>query len=148
MFQTDVASEVQIPVALNLDGEKSWWYVKKRLHMCWFHVICEMTYADGCTSHEIFFLDQIDHLSDLNNNAQYRIVEVELVSPAHMNGSDYWNMEPLLEIQEGIVRKADSQYHVHTYILKDGRRYIDSVMSETDKPEIKTTTSLFKFENS
>lgn len=147
MFQTDVASEVQIPLALNLDGEKSWWYVKKRLHMCWFHVICEVTYADGDTFHEIFFLDQIDHLNDLSNSAQYRIVEVELVSPAHMNGSDYWKMEPLLEIQEGFVREEDSEFHVHTYILIDGRHYVDSVISEGDKLEITTTASLFKFEN-
>jgi len=146
MFQTDVASEIQIPVGINIPGEKSWWYVKKRLHMCWFHVICEVAYDDGETLREIFFIDQIDHLCDLNNHSRFNIVEVELVSPSYMNGDQHWKMEPLSEIQEGVVHDVDNEYRMHVFILKDGRRYLDNLISETDEEKIMTTTTLFKLE--
>lgn len=146
MFQTDVSSEVTLPAGLSFEGEKSWWYVKKRLHMYWFHVVCEITYEEDETYTEIFLIDQIDHLLKLNSTPDFHITEVTLVSPSYMNGDEHWKMEPLSEIQEGFVDASDTQTNVHLFILKDGRRYIDDKLSESDEATLVDTQTLFKLE--
>lgn len=141
MFQTDVAAEMAIPIAIALAGEKSWWYVKKRLFLYWFHVVCEVRYDNGERMSQMLFIDQIDHLLELQHNPDVTIQAVDLVSPAYMNGSNRWMMEPLSEIQMGA--DADNAGSVHRFILQSGKCYTDTTLSDAAQDRLNDMTTIF-----
>lgn len=126
MFETVDRAEVTIPDELKDSDERAWWYVSSRIHNYWFHVTCEFNYGDDEEDVQMLFLTQIDHLMELNNAHYTKILQVEIVTPGHMNGSDRWKMEPLSEIWSGIEPDTPNDQDAYIFILENGGRYVYS----------------------
>lgn len=129
MFETVTAAEIIIPDELKDHGEQAWWYVRNRLHMRWFHATCAFSYGNDQKDVHMLFLTQIDHLLEVKNEETITILEVDLVSPRHMNNGERWNMEPLSEILVGYEPDTEYQQDAHIFVLSDGTRYVDSGLS-------------------
>lgn len=147
MFETIDEAEVKIPDPLKAPGERAWWFVKNSLHMRWFHLVCESTYKDDYRSSNMFFLTQIDHLLDVVEDKTVKILQVDLVTPKHMNEGERWKMEPLSEIWVGYEPECEHQQEAHIYVTSDGTRYLDSALSEREE-ELLNKKLIFTFNGS
>ena len=133
MFETIDIAEVPIPKGFAEAGERAWWYVKLRLHIQWFHLVCEYTYEDGVQSSDMLFLDQIEHLLELNSIQTIKILQADLVSPGHLNGSDRWKMEPLSEIWVGYEPEIECGQEAYIYVLENGSQYVYSALGTKEQ---------------
>lgn len=137
MFETHDEAEVPIPPVFGDPGLRMWSYVKCRLHVPWFHVVCRFTYEDKADEEahalrEMMFLTQVEQLLQLQEGGpRIQIEEIDLMTPGHMNGTDRWKLEPLAEVWEGIEPETDGQRTL-VYVLDNGTRYVDSAL---DTPE-------------
>ncbi len=145
MFHTHENSEVKIIDAIAYNGEKTWWYVTKKLHVSWFHIICELTYEANEKFQEIYLIDQVEHLLDIEKNPAMNIIEVDLVSPSYMNGTKRWEMMPLAKIIEG--KEPEYQQPVNIFVLANGKHYLESGAQYVEQEIIEPRT-IFKVKNS
>lgn len=98
MFRT--YRHAEIPVATRLEpGLQLWPYVEQILHLPWFYVTLAKR-QDEVTVRDMLMIADVSTLESLHlDRAPDKTLEtILLVSPAYMNGSDSWLMEPLLEI--------------------------------------------------
>lgn len=144
MFHTDESSEVKMIDDIACNGEKTWWYVTKKLHFSWFHVICEITYEINEKFQEIYLIDQVEHLLDIEKNPVMKIVEVDLVSPSYMNGTKRWEMAPLVKIIEG--KEQEYQQTVNVFVLANGKHYLESG-EQYKEQELIDPRTIFKVKN-
>lgn len=122
MFETSVMAEILVPPLFEKDT-KLWGYVHLNLHLQWFHAEYEITFDEGAFRKTIF-LANVEQLLQLSEEPDCRIVQVDLVSPAYLNKTDSWKMEPMSEVWKGFDPCAERE--VEIYILRDGTRYIES----------------------
>lgn len=129
MFETNDSAEISVPSAFSEPGMRVWTHVKYTLHMPWFHVVCRFRYEDNeeeYALHQMMFFTRVEQLLQLQQERpQIQMVEIDLVSPGHMNGTDRWKLEPLAEIWEGTEPEAENQL-AYVYVLEDGTRYFYS----------------------
>lgn len=103
-------------------GGHSWRYVEYPTTYPWFHVT--LTEPDETGSRPtIFHIYEAADLIELATSSahQMQIERVLLVSPSHLNGTDGWQMDELIEISE--VGFGDS--FSLSYRLRDGRVLFD-----------------------
>lgn len=124
MFYTDDAAEVAYP--FQVQGEHIWEYVTRGIHAPWFHVVLEHKPEEGPALRHMMFLSHFTHLQELGGNADLRIIEVDIVSPGHVNGSSRWRMEPLSEIW--IASEPDGSQRAAIFVLENGIRYTGSAL--------------------
>lgn len=141
MFETVDNAEVSIPAELKDFDERAWWYVTYRLHMRWFHVTCEFNYKDGQATH-MLFLTQLEHLLDIEKEKSIKILQIDLVTPGHMNDGERWQMEPLSEIWIGYEPDTEHRQEAQIYVVADGSHYIDSAL-ETNEEELLDKRKIF-----
>lgn len=98
MFRT--YRHAEIPVATRLEpGLQLWSYVEQILHLPWFYVTLARR-QDDVTLRDMLMIADVSTLESLHlDRTPGKTLEtILLVSPAYMNGSNSWLMEPLLEI--------------------------------------------------
>ncbi|MFL6624679.1 MAG: hypothetical protein ACJ8NR_18970 [Sulfurifustis sp.] len=128
MFETSTHAEIQIHEAFQAYGERAWAYVYRRLHLPWFHLryLPPPEAGDGDVRlWQLVFLDDVEHLAQLQKAEGIEIDEVQVVLPGHLTGKGNWVMEPIEEIWVG-NESAVSQHTVTVYVLRNGERYNDS----------------------
>lgn len=133
MFETNDGAEISIPPVFGEPGVRMWSYVKRRLHMPWFHVVCRFMYEDDEEAYalnQMMFLTRVEQLLQLQQEGpRIQMVAIDLMSPGHMNGTARWKLEPLVEIWEGTKPETDGQ-PAYVYVLENGTRYPFSALSD------------------
>ena len=125
MFETHETARVNLPSEFAGNGEFAWEYVYSRLHMHWFHVVAKSTHdTEGYQELRNLFLVHIEDLVTVSASSAWAIQEVQLVSPAHMNGKNRWMMEPLAQILKGRESKLENEQYGHVFVLENGERYV------------------------
>lgn len=143
MFETQRHAEVLLPVELCDSDIQCWSYIQSRLHMYWFHVVYEVTYAEGEVVSYILFLTDIEQLLQLGNDPSLELIEVDLVSPSYMNGENRWKMDVLKEIITGNEPGSYASQLTYIFVLNDNVRIIYAD-SDTTEDNIQNKTSIFK----
>lgn len=64
------------------------------------------------------------HIADLGDDCDVTLSTVDLLSPAHLNGTGAWRLDPLAEIWE--CREPDGALS-WLFVLSDGRQLSDSL---------------------
>jgi len=148
MFETVDYAEMPIPSCFSEDGERLWAHVRLQIHVYWFYVVYGVSSSDGeeIEQSQIVFFPYIEQLTKLASTQQVTLVEVQLVSPGHLNGEGLWKMEPLKEIWVSQEPDIAHVQHAHIFVVESGRHYIDSAVG-TPENKIKHKELLFTFES-
>lgn len=108
MFATTEFARAQI-FELDPDGvEQLWWFVENRTNQYWFHV----SYRNKLDEHKIentIHISHLNHLLEFQGTENIEILEVELVTPGHINGSGRWQMDMLVKVEKAVDPIDDQQ---------------------------------------
>ncbi|MEA9990458.1 hypothetical protein QN404_16335 [Pseudomonas sp. RTS1] len=101
MFRTHDADMLGLPGMFG-EGQYQWHQVSKVLRNHWYHVTVHAMYEDRI-SEAVLMIDSEPRLQQLliAQDAETIITEVQVVTPAHMNGKGGWRMEPLTKVTLG-----------------------------------------------
>lgn len=101
MFRTHDADMLGLPGMFG-EGQYQWHQVSKVLRNHWYHVTVQAMYEDR-TSEAVLMIDSEPRLQQMlvAQNAETIITEVQVVTPAHMNGTGGWRMETLTKVTLG-----------------------------------------------
>ena len=133
MFETSISSEIDMPIELSTAGIQVWDCMYTRLHVPWLHVVYVIQDSGEYVCGRILFLSQVDQLLQLSQESDIKIMEVNLVSPKHLNNKHRWEMEPLQEIWLGIEPGLEHKQLTEIYVLSNGDRYTDSPLSTLEE---------------
>jgi len=122
MFETTEAAELPISEIMASFGSRAWEYVQLRLNMPWFYVNCRVSYLDGPQLNEMMLLSTPDKLCELKKSTALEILEVYLVTPGTLNGTNYWQMEQLVQVWQA-DDPQDCSIPAFVYVLRDGKQY-------------------------
>ena len=132
MFETHDSAEECIPSELTINGLRAWNSVHTRLHVPWLHVVYASKGSDGIMLGQIAFLTYVDQLLQLDHQSDKIIIEVNLVSPKHLNNKGGWEMKALKEIWIGFEPDTEYQQETEIFVLKNGNRYTYSPLDTTE----------------
>lgn len=128
MFITHKQAAIHLGAYLGDDSTQYWQYVEQTTHCPWFYVKIGRRHGSE-TLASMVLLPSISALEQLldEQGAEIWLLDVQLVSPAYLNGSEGWKMERLLEVRETLddmsVRTA------YVYSLEGGHVYTEDVGS-------------------
>jgi len=144
MFETHEDGEVSMPELG--DRGKHWWnFVQLSFHLPWFHVAYQTVAADSNV--QVMFLPHIDQLIELSSNKEFKIIQVDLVSPGHVNDKGIWKMEPIKEILYAEEPNISHEQTAFVYVVLNGDRYVFSMLS-TAESELLNVRTVFKHDYS
>ncbi|CAM3098960.1 Uncharacterised protein [Ectopseudomonas mendocina] len=121
MFRTSQLAEIPIS-PLYGDEARLWTFVEQRLHTPWFYVMVAECHPEQAL-HTMFLVQEVCTLEALlaSQNDLFKVTEVQLVSPSHMNKNDRWLMEPLIELVQISYQGAQG----YEYCVEGGKWYSD-----------------------
>lgn len=128
MFITHRQAEIHLGAYLGDDSTQYWQYVEQTTHCPWFYVkIGRRQGSEALTS--MVLIPSISALEQLldEQGADIWLLDVQLVSPAYLNGSEGWKMERLLEVRETLDDMSAGTAYV--YSLEGGHVYTEDVGS-------------------
>lgn len=130
MFITYKPAEIFLSAYLGDGSTQYWQYVEQTTHCPWFYVRVGRQ-QDGEALTSMVMLPSISALEQLlsGQGAATWVLDVQLVSPAYLNGSDGWKMERLLEVRETVDDMSEEAAYV--YSLEGGHIYSEIVGSST-----------------
>ena len=101
MFRTHDADMLGLPGMFG-EGQYQWHQVSKVLRNHWYHVTVQAK-TKGRISEAVLMIDSEPRLQQLliAQDAETIIREVQVVTPAHMNGTGAWRMEKLTKVTLG-----------------------------------------------
>ena len=126
MFESFDVAEISIPKQIRKTGQHAWSTINVQLHMPWYFVSYTDERRSDCQKACISLFQQIEQLVDLSQSQDVNINEVNLVSPAYLNGKNSWTMDVIKEIWTAIEPKSKTKQLAFIYILQSGNRYVDS----------------------
>lgn len=128
MFITHKQAEIFLSAYLGDDVTQYWQYVEQTTHCPWFYVkVGRQQGTEALTS--MVLIPSISALEQLLNEqgADIWLLDVQLVSPAYLNGSNEWKMERLLEVRETVDDISSGAAYV--YSLEGGHIYTEDLGS-------------------
>jgi hypothetical protein len=124
VFETIDAAEMKFPAGVLAEGQRAWQHVNLRLHVPWFYLLYQTEYSDGTKNSDLIFLAKEEQIVEMLSIEHYKIIDVYLVSPNHLNGSDFWKMEKLKEIWTATIKNNETDENGVIYVLQDNNEYI------------------------
>lgn len=122
MFKTNRNAELLPGLSNSPDGVQFWSFVEQEVAWPWFYL--QMVEDDGKEAFRSMlmvptlpFLEQI--VAAKSDHAW--IEQAQLVTPAHINKTGRWMMEPLLEVSA--IRNEQGQELGYEYRVEGGRTY-------------------------
>lgn len=131
MFLTDNAARHPFASQLYGDGMTVWRAATLATLDEWFYLNCLVKSPEG-EFPEIILISHPSHdlLSFLDQRKDdVTVIDVQLVSPPHLNGTRRWKMEPLVRIW-----RDPSNSWSHRYEVANGNRY-HSIQNDRDNTE-------------
>ncbi|VVM54297.1 hypothetical protein [Pseudomonas fluorescens] len=130
MFITHKPAEIFLGAYLGEDIIQYWQYVEQTTHCPWFYV--NVGRQQGTQKlNSMVLIPSISALEQLVNEqgADIWLLDVQLVSPAYLNGSEGWKMERLLEVRETVDDISEEAAYV--YSLEGGHIYTEAFGAST-----------------
>ncbi len=120
------------------DEIQRWSYIEHGLHRPWFYVTVAEQH-DGITLRNMLMLPDEQILESLieQQNENLHIESIQLVSPTHINKSNKWLMETLIELK--LIKSLKSKQHAYNYHIEGGKNYIDDNSSAFSRYSIEKT---------
>ncbi|MBD8741254.1 hypothetical protein IFR41_17120 [Pseudomonas fluorescens] len=140
MFITHKQAEIFLSAYLGDDVTQYWQYVEQTTHCPWFYVkVGRQQGTEALTS--MVLIPSISALEQLLNEqgADIWLLDVQLVSPAYLNGSNEWKMERLLEVRETVDDISSGAAYV--YSLEGGHIYTEDLGS--GRPDLQSPRIIF-----
>lgn len=120
MFLTSKEMHIDLPQDLIEDGWHQWHTITQVLPTRWFHL--RYFTADLSAEHTLMTVD-LDVVQNINTDPSFSLVNVSLVSPPHMNGTEEWTLSPLSGVVTLIVQDGEVERLLgYEYCLKTGSR--------------------------
>ena len=146
MFETHESSRLGVPPECDTPFVTVWASVFTRTQTPWLHVAYKTLGMSEDSVTVIIFLRHPEQLAEMKEYKRVEIIEVNLVSPAYLNGFDRWGMEELDEILEADEPATGHRQVAHIFVLTGGKRYVDSAL-DTNENKLLNPRSLFKAKN-
>ncbi|MFJ4605799.1 hypothetical protein [Pseudomonas atacamensis] len=101
MFRSHDADMVGMPGMFG-EGQYQWHQVSKVLRTHWYHVTVQIKH-EGRSTEVVLMIDSEPRLQRIliAQDDQMIITDVQVITPAHMNGAEGWRMEKLTEVTLG-----------------------------------------------
>lgn len=101
MFRTHDADMLGLPGMFG-EGQYQWHQVTKVLRTHWYHVTVQAKH-EGRTVELVLMIDSEPRLQQvlIAQNDETFITDVQVVTPAYMNGTEGWRMEKLASVTLG-----------------------------------------------
>lgn len=128
MFITHKNAEISLGAYLGDDSTQYWQCVEQTTHCPWFYVKVGRQQGSEVLA-SMVLIPSISALEQLlsEQGPDIWLIDVQLVSPAYLNGSDGWRMERLLEVREAVDDTNDGASCV--YSMEGGHIYIEDLGS-------------------
>ncbi|UVL89469.1 hypothetical protein [Pseudomonas sichuanensis] len=123
MFTTHRAAEMLLDLGPEYADRQIWAFIEQEIIWPWFYV----GVVRGRGRDQVTSMLMLPHAQDLQqllkaSPAAFRVESVSLVSPPHINGSEEWCMEPLLELNT--INYEGTDEHGFLYVVAGGETYI------------------------
>lgn len=131
MFKTDRNAELLSGLSHSPNGVQFWSFVEQEVAWLWFYL--QMVEDDGKEAFRSMLMVPTLPLFEQIVGAQSDhawIEQAQLVTPAHINKTGRWMMEPLLEVSA--IRNEQGQELGHVYHVEGGRTYSTSADQHLD----------------
>lgn len=142
MFQSSSTARHPILSAIAGDDQHVWTYVNLAVNRPWFLLAYALHTSEGDIDENVL-LSSPEQVVDLlrRNGNEITVSQLMLVSPKHLNQSEHWQMDPLVEIWRGQRGNCGTL----TYRLADGRQYIHASGALEPSP-LENPTCLVSFD--
>ena len=135
MFRTYIDNMIGVPGMFG-KGQSQWHQVSRVIRKHWYHVTLQARLEDR-TSEAVLMIDSEPQLQQIlvAQDDELFITDVQVVTPAYMNGSGSWRMETvtrvtlgedeneclvcLLEVETGSEYHSSHQPHFHRDLLSN-----------------------------
>lgn len=146
MFGTVDSCEVVIPAMPLPDGRRIWSSINLNMHVQWLYVTYQTQNESDPELLDIVFLTETEQLVEMSSSENIKIIEVYIVSPSYVNGSNNWEMDKVKEIWKAKLRIDEFDTRGRIYILEDNREYVHSYLT-MDKGDFTKKELIFKSNN-
>lgn len=131
------------------DVSRALWFTVELTHpKAWFMVSFREFESDSHDSFSIcrtLFVERAESIlkfAQLNRHGPVEIELVQIITPAHMNGTNHWKIE-LLESVMAAKQPGAEGWTAHVFVTQDGNKYCDSML-ETAIADMQLGEVLFK----
>lgn len=122
MFKTNRNAELLPGLSNGPDGVQFWSFVEQEVAWPWFYL--QMVEDDGKEAFRSMLmvptLPLLEQIVEAKSDHAW-IEQAQLVTPAHINKTGRWMMEPLLEVS--VIRNEQGQEHGYEYVVEGNRTY-------------------------
>ena len=141
MFQTFDHAKILLPFS-NAD-ESTWAYAELMANAHWFFADCQIM-EDESSIRTSYILSNPIQLNELSANQNVAIEAVYVISPPHMNSTESWKMDQVVQVSTGIAIEDNYKMKIEIYELRNGGKYYSSDLSgkETNIEDIKVIFSV------
>lgn len=117
MFMTHPDAELPIPSGLALHGERTWQWVEFSLQIPYFFLSFSVASGNASLMRYILFSQLKDVLCVVSTIKKgVKDIEIDLLSPGYVNGSNSYKMGKVKEIWEG------KNPYEQMFVMSDGAR--------------------------
>lgn len=122
MFKTNRNAELLPGLSYGPDGVQFWSFVEQEVAWPWFYL--QMVEDDGKEAFRSMLmvptLPLLEQIVEAKSDHAW-IEQAQLVTPAHINKTGRWMMEPLLEVS--VIRNEQGQELGYEYVVEGNRTY-------------------------
>lgn len=126
MFQTFDHAKISLPFS-NPD-ENAWAYLELMVNSYFFFADCIIT-EDAIGISTSYILSNPRQLTELSTNQNVSIRGVYVVSPPHMNSTESWKMDRVIQVSSGLTIEDNYKMNIEIYELNNGEKYYSTDLS-------------------
>lgn len=118
-------------------NSQHWRFVEQEVIWPWFYLELVRKHRNDALSSMLLIpsVPDLQHiLLEVEQEARMWLTQAQIVTPSHINGTDRWLMEPLLEVCVALDEKNNQTGHV--YKVAGNRTYQAHTNTEISEPRI------------
>lgn len=140
MFKTHMSSHRDLQDVFG-PGHHHWRLMQREIATPWLHATMLVTeddveYASTVMPSDLHTLLEVANTKD----SGARVSELQLMSPAWMNGAERWLLEPIIQID--IAESLENEV-VHIYRMDEGKIYYDPSRTPTEVRELTNQRTVY-----
>lgn len=126
MFQTFNHAKIALP--LSSPDENAWAYAELMINAPWFVADCQIT-EDEISIRTSYILSNPIQLNELRANQSVAIKGLYVVSPPHINSTEFWKMDQVTQVSTGVAIEDDYKIKIEIFELSNGKKYYSTDVS-------------------
>ena len=143
MFETIESTEAVMPSMFSSPEKHVWWSMHLNTHRQWFYLIYQTQDNNGSELTNVIFLTRAKQIAEMLLIKDCHILEVYLVSPGYINGSNGWKMDKIKEVWRARIRNDEFDMSARIFILDNNTEYMHSYYT-TDNDSFTKEELIFK----